>query len=72
MPTVNRTPLISVIIPAYNSDRYIVQAVESALAQTFTNLEIIVVNDGSKDETHQVLQPYIDRIRYFYQENPCW
>ncbi|MEG4576286.1 glycosyltransferase [Microcoleus sp. N3A4] len=69
MSTVNRTPLISVIIPAYNGDRYIVQAVESVLGQTFTNLEIIVVNDGSKDETHQVLQPYIDRIRYFYQEN---
>ncbi|MEG3896116.1 MULTISPECIES: glycosyltransferase [unclassified Microcoleus] len=69
MSTVNRTPLISVIIPAYNGDRYIVQAVESALCQTFTNLEIIVVDDGSTDNTHQVLQPYIDRIRYIYQEN---
>jgi glycosyltransferase involved in cell wall biosynthesis len=46
-----------------------VQAVESALGQTFTNLEIIVVDDGSTDSTHQVLQPYLDRIRYIYQEN---
>ncbi|MEG4021723.1 glycosyltransferase [Microcoleus sp. S13C4] len=69
MSIVNRTPLISVIIPAYNGDRYIVQAIESVLAQTFTNLEIIVVDDGSTDRTQQVLQPYFDRIRYIYQEN---
>ncbi|MBD0341043.1 MAG: glycosyltransferase family 2 protein, partial [Microcoleus sp. Co-bin12] len=69
MSTATRTPLVSVIIPVYNGSRYIVQAVESALAQTFTNLEIIVVDDGSTDSTHQVLQPYLDRIRYIYQEN---
>ena len=69
MPTATRTPLVSVIIPVYNGDRYIVQAVESALRQTFTNLEIIVVDDGSTDRTQQVLQPYFDRIRYIYQEN---
>jgi glycosyltransferase involved in cell wall biosynthesis len=69
MSTATRTPLISVIIPVYNGDRYIVQAVESALRQTFTNLEIIVVDDGSTDRTQQVLQPYFDRIRYIYQEN---
>jgi glycosyltransferase involved in cell wall biosynthesis len=69
MSTATRTPQVSVIIPVYNGDRYIVQAVESALGQTFTNLEIIVVDDGSTDSTHQVLQPYLDRIRYIYQEN---
>ncbi|MEG4031091.1 MULTISPECIES: glycosyltransferase [unclassified Microcoleus] len=69
MSPVNPTPLISVIIPVYNGDRYIVQAVESTLGQTFTNLEIIVVDDGSTDRTQQVLQPYFDRIRYIYQEN---
>ncbi|MGL5059129.1 MAG: glycosyltransferase [Microcoleus sp.] len=63
------TPQVSVIIPAYNAARYIVQAVESVLSQTFTNLEIIVVDDGSTDDTHQVLQPYLNRIRYIYQEN---
>lgn len=69
MSTATRTPLVSVIIPVYNGDRYIVQAVESVLCQTFTNLEIIVVDDGSTDRTQQVLQPYFDRIRYIYQEN---
>lgn len=69
MSTVTRTPQVSVIIPAYNCDRYIVQAVESALHQTFTNLEIIVVDDGSTDRTQQLLHPYLDRIRYIYQEN---
>ncbi|AFZ07274.1 glycosyl transferase family 2 [Oscillatoria nigro-viridis PCC 7112] len=69
MSTATRTPKVSVIIPVYNGDRYIVQAVESALSQTFTNLEIIVVDDGSTDRTQQVLQPYFDRIRYIYQEN---
>jgi glycosyltransferase involved in cell wall biosynthesis len=69
MSTATRTPLVSVIIPVYNGSRYIVQAVESALRQTFTNLEIIIVDDGSTDRTQQVLQPYFDRIRYIYQEN---
>jgi glycosyltransferase involved in cell wall biosynthesis len=69
MSTATRTPQVSVIIPVYNGDRYIVQAVESALGQTFTNLEIIVVDDGSTDRTPQVLHPYFDRIRYIYQKN---
>ncbi len=69
MSTASQTPQVSVIIPAYNGDRYIVQAVESSLSQTFTDLEIIVVDDGSTDGTHQVLEPYLHRIRYIYQEN---
>ncbi|MFM9265286.1 glycosyltransferase [Tychonema sp. BBK16] len=69
MSTASQTPQVSVIIPAYNGDRYIVQAVDSVLSQTFTDLEIIVVDDGSTDGTHQVLEPYLDRIRYIYQEN---
>jgi glycosyltransferase involved in cell wall biosynthesis len=69
MSTATQTPQVSVIIPAYNGDRYIVQAVESVLCQTFTNWEIIIVDDGSSDRTYQVLQPYLDRISYIYQEN---
>ncbi|MBW3587396.1 MAG: glycosyltransferase, partial [Cyanobacteria bacterium 0813] len=69
MSMATSTPQVSVIIPAYNGDRYIAQAVESVLSQTYTNWEIIVVDDGSSDRTHQVLQPYLDRIRYIYQEN---
>jgi glycosyltransferase involved in cell wall biosynthesis len=65
----NSTPRVSVIIPAYNGDRYIVQAVESVISQTYTSWEIIIVDDGSTDNTRQVLQPYLDRIRYVYQQN---
>lgn len=69
MSPATRTPQVSVIIPVYNGDRYIAVAVESALSQSFTEREIIVVDDGSSDRTQQVLQPYFDRIRYIYQDN---
>jgi glycosyltransferase involved in cell wall biosynthesis len=64
-------PLVSVIIPAYNAGRYIKEAVDSALAQTYKNCEVVVVDDGSTDNTRQVLAPYIDagKIKYIYQEN---
>jgi len=69
MSIANSTPRVSVIIPAYNGDRYIAQAVESVISQTYRNWEIIVVDDGSTDDTRQVLQPYFDKIRYVYQQN---
>lgn len=62
-------PQVSVIIPAYNCERYVAQAVESVLQQTYPNIEIIVIDDGSKDNTRDVLEPYFDRIRYVYQDN---
>ena len=63
------TPKISVIIPTFNCDRYLTQAIDSVLAQTYGNYEIIVIDDGSTDNTQQVLQPYLSRINYIYQEN---
>jgi glycosyltransferase involved in cell wall biosynthesis len=68
MPIVE--PTVSVIIPAYNCDRYIVQAVESVLQQEDCSYEIVIIDDGSTDETEKVLQPYRDRLRYVKQENP--
>lgn len=62
-------PLVSIIIPAYNCAGYLLEAVESALSQTEPSPEVIIVDDGSSDETHMVLSPYMDRIRYVYQEN---
>ena len=62
-------PQVSVIIPAYNGDRYITEAVESVLAQSYANFEVIVVDDGSSDGTQEVLQPYLSRIRYLSQPN---
>ncbi|MEG3981376.1 glycosyltransferase [Microcoleus sp. T3B2] len=69
MSIANPTPRVSVIIPAYNGERYIAQAVESVISQTYKNWEILVVDDGSTDDTRQALQPYFDKIRYVYQEN---
>lgn len=62
-------PLVSTIIPTYNRAAYVQEAIDSALAQGYDNLEIIVVDDGSTDETRSALAPYADRIRYFYQRN---
>ncbi len=62
-------PQISVIIPAYNGSRYISQAIDSVLSQTDCQFEIIVVDDGSSDNTSDILQQYSNQIRYFYQEN---
>lgn len=64
-------PTVSVIIPAYNCARYVSEAIDSALAQTYKDFEVIVVDDGSTDDTSQILEPYIQsgKIRYFYQEN---
>jgi glycosyltransferase involved in cell wall biosynthesis len=61
--------LISVIIPSFNSARFVVQAVQSALVQTYSPVEIIVVDDGSNDDTRVALSPFFDRIRYVYQSN---
>ena len=62
-------PSVSVIIPTYKHRQYVTQAVESVLAQTYKNFEIIVVDDGSTDGTQDILAPFLDRIHYIYQSN---
>lgn len=62
-------PKVSVIIPTYNRSRYVTQAIDSILTQTYKDYEIVVVDDGSTDNTREVLEPYMDKIRYIYQEN---
>lgn len=61
--------LISVIIPTYNHAHYLVEAVNSALAQSYPYVEILVVDDGSTDNTAAVMQRYGNRVRYIQQEN---
>ena len=63
------TPLVSVVIPAYNATAFLGETLDSVLAQSYTNLEIIVVDDGSTDTTPQLLDSYGDRIRVLRQAN---
>lgn len=67
----NNEPLVSVIIPSYNHAQYVVEAITSVLAQSYKNIEIIVIDDGSKDNTKEVLEPYAKegKINYIYQTN---
>ncbi len=69
MSTTSQSSQITVIIPSYNCDRYVGQAVESVLHQTYSSFEIIVVDDGSRDKTRQVLEAYRAQVHYVYQEN---
>jgi glycosyltransferase involved in cell wall biosynthesis len=62
-------PRVSVIIPTYNDATYLPVAIESVLAQSCQDFELIVIDDGSTDNTRTVLQSYLARIRYIYQEN---
>jgi glycosyltransferase involved in cell wall biosynthesis len=62
-------PLVSVIIPAFNCANCIASAIESVLGQTYGNIELIVVDDGSTDHTADLVRDYRDRLKYIRQEN---
>ena len=64
-----KNPKVSIIIPVYNGENYLREAIDSALAQTYKNFEVIVVNDGSSDKTDEICKSYGSRIRYFKKEN---
>jgi glycosyltransferase involved in cell wall biosynthesis len=65
------TPAVSVVIPAYNVATYMRETLDSVFAQTYTDFEVVVVNDGSPDteELERALEPYRERIVYVRQEN---
>jgi glycosyltransferase involved in cell wall biosynthesis len=66
----NNYPLVSIITPTYNHEKFIGQCIESVLAQTYPHWEQIIIDDGSKDKTREIIERYKDnRIRFFRQEN---
>ena len=67
------TCIVSIIMPAYNAERYISQAIDSVIAQTYSDWELIVVDDSSNDSTASIVNRYQkidDRIKYFKTDNP--
>lgn len=65
----NNNGLLSVIIPAYNADRYLAEAIDSVLTQSYDPLELIVVDDGSTDSTAEVARSFGPAIDYIHQQN---
>jgi glycosyltransferase involved in cell wall biosynthesis len=60
---------VSVVIPSYNRAHCILETLESVYSQTFRDFEVVIIDDGSTDNTREVLAPFGDRIRYIHQEN---
>ncbi|MFE7914333.1 glycosyltransferase family 2 protein, partial [Bacillus mobilis] len=68
-----QTQLVSVIVPLYNAEKYIAETMESILNQTYKNIEIVIVDDGSKDQSSSIVKnfkkKYPEQIQYILQEN---
>ena len=64
-----RKPKVTIVIPVYNGEKYVKEAIDSALNQTYDNIEILVINDGSKDKSDSIIKEYGDKIRYISKEN---
>ena len=72
MENINSVPAISVLMPGYNVEQYISMAIDSVLCQTFSDFELIIINDGSTDGTGEIIERYQgmdSRIRVFHREN---
>ena len=72
IPNSQNNALVSIIIPAYNTEKYIHRAIESSIRQTHTNTEIIIIDDGSSDNTLKTAQYYADnnsRVKVIHQDN---
>ena len=72
MNAMNHSPLVSVLMPAYNCASFISAAIESVLAQTYSQFELLVIDDGSTDRTSQIVTTYADhdpRIRLMTREH---
>lgn len=68
---VGRESLVSVVVATYNLARFLPDAIASILSQSYQNIEIIVIDDGSTDNTQHVIKPFLEdsRVQYYYQDN---
>ena len=71
-----KQPLVSIITPCYNGEEFVGRFLDSVLVQTYTNIELIIINDGSTDKTEEIILSYQEKMKdrgikfiYFYQEN---
>jgi glycosyltransferase involved in cell wall biosynthesis len=65
-PLINQSPILSIILPAYNAATYIAETIESVLHQDYTNFELLIIDDGSTDTTAQVVHPFTSDQRVIY------
>lgn len=63
------SPLVSIVIPVYNGANYVREAISSAMVQTYKNIEIIVVNDGSTDNSEEIVREFSNKVRYYKKTN---
>ena len=69
MPRRNEYPLVTVLMAVYNGEKYLREAIQSVLTQTYVNFEFLIINDGSYDATEEIILSYSDeRIRYVKNE----
>ena len=62
---------VSVVLPVFNGETYLAQSIDSILAQTYTNWELIIIDDGSTDRTKEIAESYVKKDkRIFYYKNP--
>ena len=60
-------PEISVLLPVYNGDKFLIKSIDSILSQTFENFELIIINDGSNDDSLKIIESFNDRrIKFFH------
>lgn len=62
-------PTVSIVIPAYNAEQFVGEAINAVLSQTYADYEVVVVDDGSTDETRAIVKTFGESVRYYYQPN---
>ncbi len=63
------SPLVSVIMPVYNASEFLYASIDSILSQSYKNIELIIINDGSTDNSEEIINSFKDeRVKYFFQK----